>query len=264
VAINVQTGQLFDPGKGGPLEKYVTRFLSGLQDRGGVEQMFDLLPDIYFYIKDSNCRWIMCNPACLRLLNFRDQSEVYGATEQDFFPPRIAEMIRQDDRDVIDNNRRIINRTELIVDETGHLTWVSTNKLPLAGKDGSIAGLMGTTRVLTRSDQLPEEYQQFREVIDHIRENVGNKIDIKELAGIACLSDSHFRKRFRAQFRLSPQEFILRTRLQAASRMLTTSDRPIVTIALACGFSDQSYFTRQFSKFFEQSPKRYRATWGQK
>ena len=246
------------------MEKYVAKFLSRLRDRGSVEEMFDLLPDIYFYIKDRNCRWVMCNQACLRLLNFRDQKEIYGATESDFFPPKIAEMIYQDDRDVIDNNRRIINRTELIVDEMGRLTWVSTNKLPLPGRDGSIAGLMGTTRILSRSDQLPDEYQQFREVIDFIQAHVAEKIDIRELARIACLSDSQFRKRFRAHFRLSPQEFILRTRLQAASKMLITSDQPIVTVALNSGFADQSYFTKQFSRFFEQSPKRYRATWGQK
>ena len=246
------------------MEKYVTKFLSKLRDHGNIEEMFDLLPDIYFYIKDRNCRWIMCNQACLRLLNFRDQNEIYGATERDFFPPRIAEMIYLDDRDVIDNNHRIINRTELIVDEIGHLVWVSTNKIPLLARDGTIAGLMGTTRILTRSDQLPDEYQQFREVIDHIQENVAEKIDVKQLAHISSLSDSQFRKRFRQQFRLSPQAFILRTRLQAASKLLITTDKPIVTIALSTGFCDQSYFTRQFGKFFEQSPKRYRSTWGQK
>jgi AraC-like DNA-binding protein len=249
---------------GAPLEKYVTKFLSELRDRGNFEEMFDIIPDINFYIKDRNCRWIMCNKACLRLLNFRDQEEVYGARERDFFPPMIAELINKDDLDVVNNKRRILNRTELIVNETGHLIWVSTNKLPLIGNDGNVAGLMGTTRVLKRSDQLPEEYQQFRSIVDHIQSNLGQKINIKELAKISCLSDSQFRKRFRMRFRLSPQEFILRTRLQAASKFLISTDKPIVSVALSCGFSDQSYFTKQFSKFFEQSPKRYRATWGQK
>lgn len=243
---------------------YAAKFLSELRDRGSVEEMFELLPDIYFYIKDRNCRWVMCNQASLRLLNFRDQAEVYGATERDFFPPKIADTIYRDDRNVIDNNHRIVNRTELIVDETGHLIWVSTNKLPLQGKDGAVAGLMGTTRILTRTDQLPDDYKQFRAVIDHIQAHVGARIDVKELARICHLSDSQFRKRFRGQFRLSPQEFILRTRLQSASKQLITTDRPIIEIALKCGFADQSYFTRQFSKFFERSPKRYRAAWGQK
>ncbi len=246
------------------MEDYVRKFLDGLNDRGGVEVMFDLLPDIYFYIKDRNCRWVMCNSACLRLLNLRNQSEVYGATEFDFFPRVLAESIRQDDQDVVGNNRRIINRVELIVGETGHLTWVSTNKIPLAARDGSVAGLMGTTRILSRSDHLPERFQRFAKAIDYIQSNVANRIDIKQLARLSALSDSQFRKRFKSQFRLSPQEFILRSRLQLAARLLVGSDMPIIDVAMNCGFSDQSYFTRQFRSFFQQTPKRYRTTWGQK
>ncbi len=246
------------------MEKFVSDFLSGLRDRGNIEEMFDLIPDIYFYIKDHNCRWVTCNKAWLRFRNYRTVEEVYGATERDFFPPKIAEAIWKDDNDVITNRRPIINRTELIIDEVGHLIWVSTNKLPLIAKNGCVAGLMGTTRILTRSDRLPTEYQQFRPVIDYIQANVGGKIDIKELAQISCLSDSQFRKRFGKHFRLSPQEFILRARLQAASKILISTDRPIIDVALSCGFSDQSYFTKQFGKFFEQSPGRYRATWAQK
>lgn len=246
------------------LNKNVTEFLSNLRNRGNLEEMFDFLPETLFYIKDKNCQWVMCNQACLRLLNFPSRSEVYGTTEYDLYPPKIAGAIHLDDLDVINNQRRIINRTELIVDDTGHLIWVSTIKLPLFAKDNSVIGLMGLTRILSRSDGLPQEYQQFRAVIDHIQANVDEKIDVKELAKISCLSNSQFRRRFRMHFRLSPQEFILRTRLQAASKILISTDRPIIDIALSCGFSDQSYFTRQFSKFFEQSPSRYRATWGQK
>ena len=38
------------------LEAYAEKFMSGLRDRGQIEQMFELLPDIYFYIKDRECR----------------------------------------------------------------------------------------------------------------------------------------------------------------------------------------------------------------
>ncbi len=243
------------------LKKHVDNFLDNLQNRGNIEEMFEFLPDIYFYIKDRSCRWIMCNQACLRLCHFRDQSEVYGTMERDVFPSKIAQAIYQDDRNVIDNNQRIVNRTELIVNEIGYLTWVSTNKLPLIAKDGSTAGLMGITRVLAYSNQFPDDYKQFREVMDYIQSHLAERIDIKKLAKISFLSDSQFRKRFRQKFHLSPQEFIIRTRLQTASRMLITSDEPLITVALKCGFTDQSYFTRQFSKFFEQSPGCYRSNW---
>lgn len=246
------------------MEKHASDFLSGLRNRGGIEDIFEVFHDIMFYIKDKNCSWIMCNQACLRLLNFRDQTMVFGAKEHDIYPPKIAEMILKDDREVIETNSPIINRIELIVDKSGRLIWVSTNKLPLIANDGTVAGLMGTTRVLSHSETLPDEFQQFRPVIDHIQNNVGNKINIKELAQISFLSNSQFRKRFRMQFRVSPQEFVLRARLQAASKKLILTDQPIIEIAHSCGFNDQSYFTKQFSNFFEQSPRRYRATWGQK
>ncbi|PHR95290.1 MAG: AraC family transcriptional regulator [Blastopirellula sp.] len=195
---------------------------------------------------------------------FPRSKNVFGATEYDIYPPKIAEMILKDDREIIETNCAILNRTELIVDKSGHLIWVTTNKLPLIAMDGHVAGLMGTTRILSQSEELPDEYQQMRPVIDHIQGNVDKKIEIKELARLSFLSNSQFRKRFRIQFRVSPQEFILQTRLQAASKKLISTDQPIIKIALSCGFGDQSYFTKQFSRFFETSPGRYRATWGQK
>lgn len=240
------------------MEKLADKFMSNLKNRGNVEEVFDLLPDIYFFIKDRNCKFVFCSEPCLRLLNYRNQDEIYGLTDRDFFPAQIADAFNKDDRDVIDNNRRIINRVEMIVGETGQLTWISTNKIPLFALDGSIAGLMGTTRVLSRSDELPKASQKFRKVIDHIQAHLGENIEIQELARLCFLSDSQFRRRFRAQFRLSPREFILRTRLQVASKMLVETDEAIIEVSLKCGFSDQSYFTRQFRKFFGKTPKQYR------
>lgn len=246
------------------MEQHALKFLSSLKNEESFIEIFDLLPDIYFYIKDRDCRWILCNQAALSLFNFQNQNDVYGATETDFFPPTIADSIYRDDLNVINNNARIINRVELIVGETGYLTWVATNKIPLLFKDGSVAGLMGTSRILSQSDHLPDEFQKFRKAINFIQIHLGDKIDIGELAQISHLSNSQFRKRFKQQFRASPRDFILRTRLQAASKMLIKSNDPIVDVALKCGFTDQSYFTRQFSKFFELSPKKYQSMWAQK
>lgn len=244
------------------MENRVDKFLSNLKNRGNMEEVFDLFPDIIFLIKDRNSKFVFCNEAFLKFFNYRNKEEIYGATDRDILPPSIVDNVNQDDRDVIDNNRRIINRVELIVGGLGHLTWVTTNKLPLIALDGSVSGLMLTIRVLSRADQLPESSQKFRKVIEHIQAHLGENIKIPELARLCFLSDSQFRKRFRAQFRFSPREFILRTRLQVASNMLITTDEPIIEISLKCGFSDQSYFTRQFSKFMGKTPKQYRTYLG--
>lgn len=234
-------------------------FLSTLRDEGSFVEIFDLIPDMYFYIKDRNSQWILCNQASLRLFHIRGNKDVFGSTERDYFPPTIAGAIYADDQKVINNGERIINRVELIVGENGYLTWVSTHKIPLYDKQDTIVGLVGTSSILKQSDVLPEGYQRFRKVIDYIQENLANRIDVSILAEMSCLSNSQFRKVFRQQFRHAPREFILRTRLQAASKLLLQTNKPIIQVALDCGFTDQSYFTRQFSKFFEQTPLKYRS-----
>ena len=75
------------------------------------------------------------------------------------------------------------------------------------------------------------------------------------------LSDSQFRRRFRQQFKLPPQQFVLKVRMQAACHLLSATDESLAEVALLCGFCDQSYFTRQFRAFFDLSPKRYREIW---
>lgn len=243
------------------MKQSAINFLSSLENEETLIKIFDYLPDIYFYIKDQDAKWVICNQASLRLFNFKDQDDVYGSTEKDLFPPIIAEAIRKDDLNVIKKNTPIINRIEVIVGEEGYLVWVETTKIPLISKDKSVAGLIGTSRILSQSDQLPEEYQIFRKVIEYIQSHLDDKIDIGKLAEISGLSDSQFRRRFRQQFSLSPRDFILRTRLQAASKILIQTDASIVEIATKCGLSDQSYFTRQFTKFFDLSPKKYRSKW---
>lgn len=238
----------------------VDEFAAELSDRLWAVELFNSLPDIYFYVKDRESRWIVCNDACLQFVGLKTRHGVYGLTEHDFFPKAIADAIHADDRDVILKGRRIIGRTEIILDGFGLLTWVSTNKLPLMGKSGQIVGLMGTTRILKRADELPESYRRFRRVVEYIQANISRAINIGALSKEANLSISQFRKRFRGLFGISPNEFILRTRLQKAARLLRNTDDALIRIALDCGFGDQSYFTKRFRDFFGVTPRRYRLT----
>jgi len=225
------------------------------------ELLFDLIPDIYFYIKGITGRWVTCNIASLRLLSLTKRHEIFGAREESFFPPLIAEAIKQDDMNVIRNQVRIVNKFELIADERGQLIWVVTNKLPIMNTRGETLGLAGVTRILPESGVLPGPLERFREIVAHIEDNMAQPIRIPDLAAMAGMSESHFRRRFKAAFGVSAQDFILRTRLLAASRMIANSADPFSVISLRCGFSDQSYFTRQFARFFGHPPKRYRLRW---
>ena len=128
-------------------EQDIAAFFDALRDRGSIEQMFDFLPDVSFYIKDRQCRWMACNATAVQSLNFRDRGEILGATEFDFFPRQIAEAIYNDDQRVMATGERLVKRIEVILDQSGHLAWVATNKVPLFDRKGTVIGLMGITRV---------------------------------------------------------------------------------------------------------------------
>jgi AraC-like DNA-binding protein len=236
-------------------------FMAQLRDHGNIEIMFDILPDIYFYIKDKNYQFMLCNEATSRLFNLKEKADVIGKTEYEFFPKKVADAIRFEDYKIIHHGESIINLTELIVNEFGHFIWVSTNKLPVYGHSGDVLGVMGTTRVLRESETLPEDYQPFAKAIDFIQNNYHEVIDVTALADMCFLSNSQFRRRFRTVFNLPPQQFILKVRVQAACHLLSTTDKTLTDIALKCGFCDQSYFTRQFRSFLDISPKKYRQRW---
>ena len=233
-------------------------------DPDNLPEILDHLADVYFYVKDVNSKWQECNSATLTLFNAASKSDVLGKADWDFYPEQIAREIIEDDRSVIESGRPIVNKLEVIVDESGRLLWVLTTKTPARNKRGEICGVMGLTRPVGTTDMLPNGYRQFSKVIDHVEHHYRSPLEVSELARIACLSESQFRKRFMKLFKISPLKFITRIRVQTAAKLLVSSDTPIADIAVKCGFCDQSYLTRQFTSFFGMTPKKYRDRLGKR
>ena len=61
-------------------------------------------------------------------------------------------------------------------------------------------------------------------------------------------------------FGITAAQLVIKTRIDAARRMLRESAAPIARIALACGYCDQSAFTRQFKAVTGLTPAQYRET----
>ena len=110
-------------------------------------------------------------------------------------------------------------------------------------------------------EDLPQEFSLFRETITFIRTNLANNIKVEDLSQRMKLSENQFRRKFKEEFGVTPQQFILRARLQATGNLLRNGTKPIAIIAAECGFSDQSYFTKQFKPFFGETPLQYRRRW---
>lgn len=94
--------------------------------------------------------------------------------------------------------------------------------------------------------------------IARIETGFAEKITLDDLARTAHLSKRHFQRIFQECIGRSPIDHLLHVRVQKSAELLRHSSKPITDIAFDCGFGDSNYFTRQFRKIMNQTPKHYR------
>jgi AraC family transcriptional regulator len=100
--------------------------------------------------------------------------------------------------------------------------------------------------------------RHFRRVLDHIERNYGGSITIEDLAKVAALSAAHFSRVFKEVTGDTPYQFVMDYRVEQAKRMLADRERPLIDVALACGFADQPHFTRVFKQLTGKTPREWR------
>ncbi|MCF3643297.1 AraC family transcriptional regulator [Rhizobium sp. TRM95111] len=99
---------------------------------------------------------------------------------------------------------------------------------------------------------------RLRRVSDHIHAHLDDELDTARLAEIACLSEHHWHRVYRAVHGETLAETVRRLRLHRAAGDLVTTDRPVREIAARWGYADLSSFTRAFKAGFGLPPARYR------
>jgi AraC family transcriptional regulator len=99
---------------------------------------------------------------------------------------------------------------------------------------------------------------QMRRVVETVEANPGANHTISALAQECDLSSSHFARAFKETTGLAPHQWLTRQRIEHARRLLSQTSMELSEIALACGFVDQSHFSRVFARQEKHSPGRWR------
>jgi transcriptional regulator GlxA family with amidase domain len=90
--------------------------------------------------------------------------------------------------------------------------------------------------------------------------HVSEPFSVSEIAAQLGISVKKLERLFHAEFAMPPASFYKKIRLEIARKFLKETMRPIMNIALDCGFGDISYFGRAFRTAFGASPREYRRT----
>ena len=232
-------------------------FFEQMADPQAFRCIFEHLPEVYFFVKDRAGRMVAASPTILSRLGLQREEEFIGRTDHEMYPASLADAYTKDDAEVFRTGKPLVNRLETWFDESGHLDWGVTSKVPLRGRDGALIGLMG----ITRRDQGRAVLQPLTEAaraVEYLRRNANRSVSAVELAKHLGLSSRSLNRQINETFGVSPYELTLRVRVQKAAEALLLSGQDITSIALDHGFCDQSAFTGHFRKRMGITPKQLR------
>jgi AraC-like DNA-binding protein len=151
-----------------------------------------------------------------------------------------------------------VDRIEMVGQPDGLTVWNLTNKIPLVDADGSVVGTAGLTRNLGSTREGLAQGSGFGQVLTYMRDHYTTTVTNRQLAKLAHMSVRAFERKFQACFHLTPQKYLRKLRMRIASRALVYTRDSMAAVAIGCGFSDQSHFTREFRRHFGRSPREYR------
>jgi AraC-like DNA-binding protein len=232
---------------------------SFLEEVGMVQmiQMFDLLHDTLFWIKNEKSQILYANQAMLETYGIQSLNKIIGKSDEALSPRHIAKQFIMDDKKVM-KGELITNRLELNLNFNGEFAWFSTTKRPLLNKQKEIIGSYGFTHHLQRTYNQLSRISAIEAPIEYIKNNYHRNVTIEEIANLAFLSVSALERRFKKYLAKTPKQFLNEIRLENARRLLLESKLPIMEISYQCGFSEPSYFSKQFKVLFGVLPSQFR------
>lgn len=116
------------------------------------------------------------------------------------------------------------------------------------------------------TDQLQAQHSQLNRgtasiissIVRYLEENCAQDLSLESVAGRYHFNPSYLSNVFKQYTNVGFKEYLIQVRIQKAKKLLSESDDKIQQIARQCGYTDDSYFVRQFRKQTGLSPGQYR------
>jgi AraC-like DNA-binding protein len=101
-------------------------------------------------------------------------------------------------------------------------------------------------------------YSCTRKALEYLERSIDTRVDMKEMAAIACMERTAFSKAFRHKTGMTPYQFIRAYRISLAAAKMEISDDSITEIAFSVGFGSLDAFGRAFKRVVGITPSQYR------
>ena len=148
---------------------------------------------------------------------------------------------------------------EMLVQKEYHTSIVKGMVFSLLMRIARLTSSEMDDALLTCSKPLDVENEsQIKPALDYIRSHYQSPIRIQDLADACSISETYFRKIFKAFMNTSALDYINKIRILNAADSMRSTDRSIHEIISKSGFTSESTFNRNFKKYMGDSPKQWR------
>jgi AraC-like DNA-binding protein len=234
------------------------RFFASLEDVAQLLRLFDFLPNVFLYVKDTQGRFVAMNEQLVRLRGAQTQDELIGKTDLELHPVYWGRRYQEEDRKVMESGSEIPDQVWLVPSETGKLGTFLSSKIPIRGSDGAIIGIAGVMYGLESGRESMTRLDPVQQATRLINEGFATPLEIGQTAAQVGLSVSQLNRRFRSLYQMSPSQYLQRVRVHEASCLLADTDAPLSEVALATGFYDQAHLSRTFRRWMGMTPSEFR------
>jgi AraC-like DNA-binding protein len=114
------------------------------------------------------------------------------------------------------------------------------------------------TSIAQSGEHISKAVATYRKCRKFIDENFSSIKSPSQVADACNINVRYMSRLFKQYQNITPWEHIMRLKLNKAATLLLTSDLSVKTIAYSIGFEDQYHFSRNFKKFYGDSPQKYR------
>lgn len=224
-----------------------------------LERLFDRAPDVAFFVKDAEGRYVAVNDSLVERHGLKSKSQVIGKCPRDICPGDFGRIPTEQDENVLRSGRPLVDHLEMQWHRPNDPVWCLTTKLPIRSSENAVVGLIGFSRDIRVPVEPREIPKDFARALEEFEQCLSPDVTPAWLARRSKLSSQRLARMTKRLFGLTPSQFITKSRIAAASRMLRDPIQTVSEIAHACGFYDHSAFTRAFRSATGMTPSEFRS-----
>ena len=239
-------------------KKIRAEWLTHLEPGSLFHRLFDHVPGVYFFAKNGDGALMYASEGLRQRYEMTDETEILGMTDYDLNPDSMAKAYVDDDNLILEGKKTLVERIELWWDRQGMPDWFLVTKLPMHNARGRVIGVMGVLRRPDEKERCLPVFQTVAQAVEIIRRDHSKLLIMNDVARQCGQSLRQLQRRFQAAFGITPQEFLLKTRILAAMGLLEQTTLSTSEIAARCGFVDASGLALHFRKRTGLTPREFR------